>query len=62
MFIREIRPRFHKISLRAKANVDVNKIAKKFNGGGHTRAAGCRIDGTKREVIEKVLKEIKKQL
>ena len=62
IFIREIRPRFHKISLRAKADIDVNQIAKKFNGGGHTRAAGCRLDGTKREVIEKILAEIKKQL
>jgi phosphoesterase RecJ-like protein len=62
MFVREIRPRFHKISLRAKGNIDVNKIAKKFNGGGHTRAAGCRLDGTKNEVIRKVLAEIEKQL
>jgi phosphoesterase RecJ-like protein len=62
VFIREIRPRFHKVSLRAKTNIDVNRIAKKFNGGGHTRAAGCRIDGTKKEVIQKVLAEIKKQL
>jgi phosphoesterase RecJ-like protein len=62
LFIREIRPRYHKISLRAKADIDVNQVAKKFNGGGHTRAAGCRLDGTKREVIDKVLAEIKKQL
>jgi phosphoesterase RecJ-like protein len=62
MFIREIRPRFHKISLRSKADIDVNQVAKKFNGGGHTRAAGCRLEGTKREVIEKILAEIKKQL
>ena len=62
VFIRELRPRFHKISLRAKADVDVNRVAKKFNGGGHIRAAGCRIDGTKQEVIEKLITEIKKQL
>jgi phosphoesterase RecJ-like protein len=62
MFIREIRPRFHKVSLRAKADVDVNRVARNFNGGGHIRAAGCRIEGTKTEVIEKLLAEIKKQL
>ncbi len=62
LFLREIRPRYYKVSLRAKADIDVNKVARKFNGGGHTRAAGCRLDGTKREVIEKVLAEIKKQL
>jgi len=62
IFIREMRPKFHKVSLRAKDDIDVNKVAKIFNGGGHTRAAGCRIDGTKKEVIEKLLVEIKKQL
>jgi len=62
MFIREIRPRFHKVSLRSKADVDVNRVAKKFNGGGHIRASGCRLDGTKTEVIEKLLAEIRKQL
>jgi len=62
MFIREIRPRFHKVSLRSKADVDVNRVAKKFNGGGHTKASGCRLDGTKTEVIEKLLAEIRKQL
>lgn len=29
-----------KISLRSKAKVDVRRIAEKFGGGGHTRAAG----------------------
>jgi len=62
VFIREIRPRFHKISLRSKDEVNVNIIAKKFQGGGHTRAAGCRLEGTREEVIEKIVKEIEKQL
>jgi phosphoesterase RecJ-like protein len=62
MFIREIRPKFHKVSLRAKEDIDVNRVAKKFNGGGHIRAAGCRIEGSKDEVIDKLLAEIKKQL
>jgi phosphoesterase RecJ-like protein len=62
IFIREIRPRFHKVSLRAKEEVDVNRVARNFNGGGHIRAAGCRLDGTKTEVIDKLLAEIKKQL
>lgn len=62
IFIREIKPKYHKVSLRAKEDIDVNSVAKNFNGGGHTRAAGCRIEGTKSEVIEKLLAEIKKQL
>ncbi len=61
VFIREIKPRLHKISLRSKEDVDVNRIAKAFDGGGHTRASGCRIEGTKKEVIKKVIVEIEKQ-
>jgi len=62
LFIRESEPGLHKISLRSKGKVDVNQVAKVFNGGGHTRAAGCRIQGTKEEVIAELLNEIKKRL
>ncbi len=33
-------------SLRSKHNVDVARIAASFGGGGHIRAAGCRMEGT----------------
>ena len=62
LFIREVKPNFHKVSFRAKGDIDVNQVAKSFNGGGHIRAAGCRIDGTKDEVLKKVLAELKKHL
>lgn len=62
LFIREIEPDIHKISFRSKSQVDVNQVAKAFDGGGHTRAAGCRIKGQKEVVIQKILAEIKKQL
>lgn len=62
LFIREIKPDFHKISFRSKGKVDVNKVAKAFNGGGHARASGCRIDGKKDEIIPAVLAQIKMQL
>lgn len=32
-------------SLRSKRNVDVNRICNQFEGGGHAKAAGCRLDG-----------------
>src|SRR5262249_57526607 len=32
-------------SLRAKGEVDVNKIAAVFGGGGHAKAAGCTVSG-----------------
>ncbi len=62
LFIREIKPDYHKISLRSKCHVDVNKVAKAFDGGGHARAAGCRIPGKKDEVIAKLLAEIERHL
>lgn len=62
LFIREVKPNFHKVSFRAKGEIDVNLVAKAFNGGGHVRASGCRIEGTKEEVIEKVLLELAKHI
>jgi len=62
LFIREVKPGSHKVSFRSKNMVDVNQIAKVFNGGGHTRAAGCRIEGTKEEILPRILAEIKKNL
>ncbi len=34
-----------RVSLRSRGAVDVSAIAKRFGGGGHTRAAGLRRDG-----------------
>jgi phosphoesterase RecJ-like protein len=62
LFIREIEAGLHKVSFRSKCDVDVNVLAKAFNGGGHARAAGCRIAGTKQQIISSILHEIKKQL
>jgi len=62
LFIREAKPGFHKVSLRSKSDVDVNKVAKAFGGGGHKRASGCRFEASKEEVLPKILVEIKKQL
>lgn len=62
LFIREIEKGFHKVSFRSHSHVDVNKVAKAFDGGGHARAAGCRIDGKKEEIIRRIIAEIQKQM
>lgn len=62
LFIREVKKNYHKVSLRSKSDVDVNQVAKAFDGGGHARAAGCRISGSKGEVIHLLIREISKQL
>lgn len=50
------------ISLRSTGRVDVNKIASLFGGGGHSMAAGAKIDGSFEEVKERLIDEIKKVL
>lgn len=49
------------ISLRARGDFDVSKIAEVLGGGGHKAAAGARIEGMKFEKsVEKVLRTAKK--
>lgn len=50
-----------KVSLRSKNNVDVNRIAQRFGGGGHLKASGCEIPGSIEEVHKKIVKEVKKE-
>jgi phosphoesterase RecJ-like protein len=59
-FIREIKPDFYKISLRARDDTPVNAVAAEFGGGGHRKAAGCRLSGTYDEVVRKLIEAIKK--
>jgi phosphoesterase RecJ-like protein len=51
-----------KVSFRSKGEIDVNKIASFFNGGGHKLASGAEIEGSIEEVEELVLKKVKEQL
>jgi len=45
-----------KVGFRSKL-LDVSALAGKLNGGGHVRAAGCRLQGNYETVKEKVLRE-----
>lgn len=51
-----------KISLRSKAYVDVRKVAEKFGGGGHMRAAGLSMELSLEEAEAAIVKEIEKEL
>lgn len=52
-----------RITFRSKdQKIHVNKIAHKFNGGGHPAAAGCTIKGTKEEIEKKVLRAVAKAI
>ncbi|MDB6175269.1 MAG: hypothetical protein JWL59_4580 [Chthoniobacteraceae bacterium] len=58
-FIEELPDNKVRISLRSKdPRIDVSKICASFGGGGHTLAAGARIDGPLAEVEAKVLSAI----
>lgn len=59
VFIKEIDFDKIKVSLRSKNDVDVSAIAQKFNGGGHSKAAGCSFESSIKDVREILLDALK---
>ncbi|ASA22218.1 DHH family phosphoesterase [Paenibacillus donghaensis] len=57
-----IHPGAVKVSLRSAGKVDVAALAQTFGGGGHTRAAGAKIEAALEEVIPQVLEEVRRYL
>lgn len=51
-----------KVSLRSTGQVNVAAIAQHFGGGGHVRAAGCRLTDPLDEVIHQVVSRVQKAL
>lgn len=62
VFLYENEDGSYKASFRVNGEFDVAEIAHVFGGGGHVKAAGCTIDASLDEVIERVLDEIEKRL
>ena len=58
LFVRQIGERRYKLSLRAKEEVDVGRVASLFGGGGHRRAAGCVMEGDLEDVKERIVDAI----
>ena len=44
-----------KISFRSSGNLDVNALARQFEGGGHAKASGALVQGSLRDVETRVL-------
>ena len=44
-----------KVSMRSRGTIDVSKVAKHFDGGGHRNAAGLTISGTLKSAEKKLL-------
>ena len=51
-----------KISFRSTGDVDVNRFAREFGGGGHVKASGALVAGTLDEVRDRVVTEAKRFL
>lgn len=62
LFLYELKPQYFKVSLRSNGKVDVNRIAVYLGGGGHTRAAGCELNGSVHDVINNITEQIVLQL
>ncbi len=52
----------YKASLRSNNYVNVSDVCLMFGGGGHLRAAGVTMEGTPKQIKEKLVKEVKRQL
>lgn len=50
------------VSFRSKNDIDVNKLAAHFGGGGHMKASGCVLEGSLVEVEAKVLAKVEEVL
>ena len=48
------------MSLRGKGDVDVQRIAAQFGGGGHVNAAGCTVAGPLAEATRAVLAAVRR--
>ncbi|MBO9541779.1 DHH family phosphoesterase [bacterium] len=61
-FLRETASGALKASMRSKAAVDVSRLAAKFGGGGHRRAAGCTFDMPMDQAVQTLLEAIDLEL
>ena len=61
-FVYEKAPSIWKVSLRTTDKVDASRICEAHGGGGHKKAAGCMIEGTKEDVLEVLKNDVKKYL
>jgi phosphoesterase RecJ-like protein len=62
VLLKEAEPGLIRVSLRSNGAADVNRVAGRFQGGGHQRAAGCVCRGELRAVTEDVLRALKEEM
>jgi phosphoesterase RecJ-like protein len=62
VFLRELKDRRVRLSLRSKGRVDVARLAEEFGGGGHAHAAGCTLEGPMYMATNVVLERLRAML
>lgn len=62
IFFREKEGGGWKVSFRSKERYDVARLAARFGGGGHARAAGCKLEGSFEEVQRKIYSAVEEVL
>lgn len=61
VYFREMEQNKYRLSLRSNF-INVNKIAVKYNGGGHVKASGCEMYGALEEIKINILQDIQEQM
>ncbi len=56
VFFRDLGHNRVKISFRSSGNIDVNALAREFDGGGHAKASGALVQGSLKDVEFRVLR------
>jgi len=62
LFFKEIGEQRFRVSLRSKGQLNAQRVARHFNGGGHDHAAGFFFDGSFAQARREVLSVVKEQL
>jgi len=62
VFFRELEDGSYRVSLRSKNSLDVSIIAGHFGGGGHRKAAGCRMVGSLEDLQGQVVSIVRSTL
>lgn len=58
-FLRELPGRSQfRLSMRSRGTLNVSTIAEHFGGGGHQSASGCTMEGSLKEVAERIVAEL----
>ena len=62
VLLRQIDAEMTRLSLRASGDFDVAQVARRFEGGGHRKAAGmglsCNLDAARDQIVDAILDDL----